>query len=911
MTTQRQRWMADRIRETFKEVPDKDIEAFMQSQGVVSHTKSLFNPTGPVKLFVFQEESKDNTPSLKVSTGADEHLTGKCCYFLRSAQEGKAVDPSKVCDADLSFGTLNNVPLKTLELLLNQLYKPLVDGQDQLGKADVGQTNEFKSEMGHFIGDLQEMLSSMSSGLELRKPETLYDGFTPADQKLVSEHQELLDEWCKTIEEYLSSGDKVVNGFASSDTSQGPLTELEYWRKRMQRLTSITEQVKSKECRSVIQVLSALAKGPNLKDPSTASDDRQNVFALLRRWKQLDISITESANEAKDNVKYLFTLEKFIEPLYSGTPVSIIDTIPALMNSIKMIHTIARYYNTTERMTGLFAKVTNQMIENCKFCINEGDSHDQLWAKDPEELVRRLEACLKLNEAYQDQYRITKDKLLAMPKGKQFDFNEAHIFGKFDLFCRRVIKLIDMFSTIHQFISLGDNQLEGMESLINGFQGIIRDFKLKNHDLLDFHNNKFDRDYVEFNVKISDLETQLQNFINESFESITSIEQSLNLLRKFQSILQRENLKSDVDSKFNVIFQNYGFELEQVQKLYEAQKHSPPIPRNLPPVAGNIKWSRHLLKRIEDPMKRFESNQNVLASKDAKRIIRLYNKVARTLVAFEYLWYQAWVQSIETAKAGLQATLIIRHPEDNKLYVNFDQEILQLIREAKTLDRMGIDVPESARIVLLQENKFKAYYNNLQYTLSEYDRIVAKVIPVTAMLLRPHFNDMEFKLRPGMTTLTWTSMNIDAYKSHVYTGLHRLEQLVHNINDIIENRIEKNLKQVSKTVLVNLPSDRSYTLEEFVAMQEEHIAVQAASLQDKNVEIEHAVDDLLKTIQLYQLDSHIEPVSDEEAIKLKRHYNHFMYQALLHCSKNSLNAIKGRVASRLKTTFLYVKKPFF
>ncbi len=33
---------------------------------------------------------------------------------------------------------------------------------------------------------------------------------------------------------------------------------------------------------------------------------------------------------------------------------------------------------------------------------------------------------------------------------------------------------------------------------------------------------------------------------------------------------------------------------------------------------------------------------------------QIYNKVARTLVAFEYLWYQAWVQSIEQAKAGLQ-----------------------------------------------------------------------------------------------------------------------------------------------------------------------------------------------------------------------------------------------------------------
>ena len=43
------------------------------------------------------------------------------------------------------------------------------------------------------------------------------------------------------------------------------------------------------------------------------------------------------------------------------------------------------------------------------------------------------------------------------------------------------------------------------------------------------------------------------------------------------------------------------------------------------------------------------------------------------------------MQSIDQAKAGLQATLIVRHPDDGKLYVNFDQEILQLIRESKCL----------------------------------------------------------------------------------------------------------------------------------------------------------------------------------------------------------------------------------
>lgn len=55
-------------------------------------------------------------------------------------------------------------------------------------------------------------------------------------------------------------------------------------------------------------------------------------------------------------------------------------------------------------------------------------------------------------------------------------------------------------------------------------------------------------------------------------------------------------------------------------------------------------------------------------------------KVARTLVAFEYMWYEAWCKAVEAARGGLTATLIIKHPNSGRLYVNFDPEILQLIR---------------------------------------------------------------------------------------------------------------------------------------------------------------------------------------------------------------------------------------
>lgn len=57
-----------------------------------------------------------------------------------------------------------------------------------------------------------------------------------------------------------------------------------------------------------------------------------------------------------------------------------------------------------------------------------------------------------------------------------------------------------------QFTSLALHKLEGMDDLIGMFFGLIDGFKRKRHDLLDFQRNDFDRDYVEFNAKISELE---------------------------------------------------------------------------------------------------------------------------------------------------------------------------------------------------------------------------------------------------------------------------------------------------------------------------------------------------------------------------------------------------------------------
>lgn len=216
---------------------------------------------------------------------------------------------------------------------------------NEWGKANNEQKSDFQSEIGGFVQNISGAIQSLSGGLELRSPSgdqiKSYDTMDTRNfsqrihqnPEMIPHFEELLEEWCDKIESYLNiseSGEPEKESSASiSLIDEGPKGELSYWHTRMQRLTSITEQIKRKDCKNVIGLLSALTK--NSSDQSKAK-----IFLLLRRWKQIDIGITEAANEAKDNAKYLFTLQRFIEPLYSGTASTIIDTLPALMNSIKV-----------------------------------------------------------------------------------------------------------------------------------------------------------------------------------------------------------------------------------------------------------------------------------------------------------------------------------------------------------------------------------------------------------------------------------------------------------------------------------------------------------------------------------------------------------------------------------------------
>ena len=378
-------------------------------------------------------------PQLFLTTGELDRQKGPAVFFLRTTKPGIEVADGSPEQA-LSFGTLPARAMEGLQVVLGSLYRPMVELESKAWKAGVGvddSTAEFFSAYSKFGETLGEAVSSLQGGFTLRRPDNLFDienkaaAFNRAggEPHIVKAFEDVAEDWCAETEKLLAEND---NARAESDDA-GPETELEYWRTRMAKFNAITEQLRGRECKIVLGVLGA-AKS-----------------RVLKRWKLLDNSITDANNEAKDNVKYLLTLDKFIEPLYTGTPTTIIDTLPALLNNIKMMHTIARYYNTTERMTTLFRKITDQMIGTAS-STSAGRRRQALGPGHPE-LMQRLQRASRstsLPGAVPPDARQAADAA----QGQAVRLQRDAIFGKFDLFCRRVEKLIDMFSTVEQFTSL-------------------------------------------------------------------------------------------------------------------------------------------------------------------------------------------------------------------------------------------------------------------------------------------------------------------------------------------------------------------------------------------------------------------------------------------------------------------------
>ncbi|ETO09365.1 dynein gamma chain, flagellar outer arm [Reticulomyxa filosa] len=143
-------------------------------------------------------------------------------------------------------------------------------------------------------------------------------------------------------------------------------------------------------------------------------------------------------------------------------------------------------------------------------------------------------------------------------------------------------------------------------------------------------------------------------------------------------------------------------------------------------------------------MEKFKANPRVFHPKESHRIVKKYNSLVFRLCHFEMQFFEAWKLVCEQAKRLLQSSIIVKYTntEDNveEFYANFDRHLFEFMRESKFLLDSGKDIPQSARIILLLQNKLKANFNKVKNVCEMYNHLMRATSPIIRSIIEPHIS---------------------------------------------------------------------------------------------------------------------------------------------------------------------------
>jgi dynein heavy chain len=268
--TQRAKWMASTIADVFNVQEIEVMDVFKKAE-FKPLFEDFFAGVGSSRLLVYYQtqykitetgEVKDygGHKEFFVSDGEKIKLKGKGVYFIRTTPQGRPMNTAASNDEGILFGEVSEHSVTSFNVIINQIYKPLVE---KLTKAEWGQCNdeqqkEFLGVFDGFSGELKEALKSLQSNINLRpfdphwenEARNIHSGKGPS-QEMINDFENIFNEWSSQIQTALDGADaeKVDN------RDSHPLQELEYWKQRMRKLTGISEQLRSKNCRTVYDVL--------------------------------------------------------------------------------------------------------------------------------------------------------------------------------------------------------------------------------------------------------------------------------------------------------------------------------------------------------------------------------------------------------------------------------------------------------------------------------------------------------------------------------------------------------------------------------------------------------------------------------------------------------------------------------
>ncbi|GAB5580480.1 dynein axonemal heavy chain 2 [Prionailurus iriomotensis] len=753
----------------------------------------------------------DPCVGLTLELGMPVQTQNQIVYFIRQAPV--PITPENF-EATVQFGTVRGAYIPALLRLLSGVFAPQIFANATWPESI---RNHFASHLHRFLACLTDTRYKLEGHTVLYIPAeamNMEPEVVVKDKELVQRLETSMIHWTRQIKEVLSAQESVEIG-----ENLGPLEEVEFWRNRCMDLSGISKQLVKEGVKHIESILH-LAKS-----------------SYLAPFMKLAQQIQDGFQQAQSNLTFLSILKEPYQELAYMQPKDIPSKLPKLISLIRIIWVNSPHYNTRERLTSLFRKMSNEIIRLCCHAI----SLDRIFEGYVTSSKEDLQGCISCCQAWKDHY------LQAVQMHTQFSnrgwvLDQTSIFAQVDAFVQRCKDLIEVCDCQYHFARWEDGK-QGPLPCFFGAQGPqitrnlleIEDIFHKNlhmlravrGGILDVKNTSWHEDYNRFRSGVKDLEVMTQNLITSAFELVRDVEQGVLLLDTFHRLASREAIKRTYDKKAVDLYMLFNSELALVNR--ELNKKWPYLEPYVAQFSGQAHWMRILRRRIDRVMNCLSSAHFLPHIGTGEESVHAYQQMVQAIDELVRKTFQDWTSTLDKDCIRRLDTPLLRVSQEKAgmLDVNFDKSLLILFVEIDYWERLLFETPHYVVNVAERAEDLRILRENLLLVARDYNRIIAVLSPDEQALFKERIRFLDKKIRPGLKKLHWALKGASAFfitECRIHAS--KVQTIVNDFKASTLT-IGWRAQEISETLLVRISGKRVYRDLEFEEDQREHrVAVQ-------------------------------------------------------------------------------------
>uniref|UniRef100_A0A2I3HRY0 Dynein axonemal heavy chain 9 n=1 Tax=Nomascus leucogenys TaxID=61853 RepID=A0A2I3HRY0_NOMLE len=759
-------------------------------------------------------------PGLEVGPESDP-AGAKGLFFLRTGPEPPSPDSFRgavVC------GDLPAAPLEHLAALFSEVVLPvLANEKNRLNWPhmiceDVRRhAHSLQCDLSVIVEQVKgKTLLPLPAGSEKMefadsKSETVLDS---TDKSVIYAIESAVIKWSYQVQVVLKreSSQPLLQG-----ENPTPKVELEFWKSRYEDLKYIYNQLRTITVRGMAKLLDKLQS------------------SYFPAFKAMYRDVVAALAEAQDIHVHLIPLQRHLETLENAEFPELKPALRPLLHVVCLIWATCKSYRSPGRLTVLLQEICNLLIQQASNYLSPED----LLRSEVEESQRKLQVVSDTLSFFKQEFQDRRENLHTYFKEdqevKEWDFQSSLVFVRLDGFLGRLHVVEGLLKTALDFHKLGKVEFSGIrgnalsqqvQQMHEEFQEMYRRFSGSSSDCLYLQSTDFENDVSEFNQKVEDLDRRLGTIFIQTFDDAPGLEHAFKLLDIAGNLLERPLVARDTSDKYLVLIQMFNKDLDAVKMIYsqhvqeEADLGFSPVHKNMPTVAGGLRWAQELRQRIQGPFSNFgRITHPCMESAEGKRMKQKYEDMLSLLEKYETRLYEDWCRTVsEKSQYHLSQPLLKRDPETKEITVNFNPQLISVLKEMSYLEpREMKHIPETAAAMFSSRDFYRQLVANLELMANWYNKVIKTLLEVEFPLVEEELQNIDLRLRAAEETLNWKTEGICDYVTQITSSIHDIEQRIQKTKDNVEE-----IQNIMKTWVAPMFKRKDGKRESLLSLDDQH-----------------------------------------------------------------------------------------